>query len=260
MKEKLNKGALIYHYTILTLVFLFLALPIVASFLYSISSSWSVSILPDGFTLKWYANLLDDERFLASLLRSLYICILSLLLCFVLVFPLVLVSNLYLKRLKPFVNFLVLMPFAVPPIVTCVGLLELYSSSLGGSAYILIFAYFTLSLPFVYRALENAISGINLDELIASNAILGGSLLGAVFKLIIPSIKNGLLVAFFLSFSFLIGEFLYANILVGGAYETLQVYLYTIKNQSGHYSSALLMVYFLLIFIATFLASLLKDK
>lgn len=108
MKEKLNKGALIYHYTILTLVFLFLALPIVASFLYSISSSWSVSILPDGFTLKWYANLLDDERFLASLLRSLYICILSLLLCFVLVFPLVLVSNLYLKRLKPFVNFLVL--------------------------------------------------------------------------------------------------------------------------------------------------------
>lgn len=260
MREKLSKSAKFYHYTILSLVFLFLALPILATFLYSLSSSWSVSVLPDSLTLKWYKMLFYDERFIYSLLRSLYVCLASLFLSFALIFPLVLVSNLYLKRLKPFINFLVLMPFAVPPIVTCVGLLELYSSSLGGSAYILIFAYFTLALPFVYRALENAISGINLDELIASNAILGGSLLRAVFKLIIPSLRKGLLVAFFLSFSFLIGEFLYANILVGGAYETLQVYLYTIKNQSGHYSSALLMVYFLLIFIATFLASLLKDK
>lgn len=258
MREKLSKSAKIYHYTILSLVFLFLALPILATFLYSLSSSWSVSVLPDSLTLKWYKMLFYDERFIYSLLRSLYVCLASLFLSFALIFPLVLVSNLYLKRLKPFINFLVLMPFAVPPIVTCVGLLELYSASLG--AYILIFAYFTIALPFIYRALENAISGINLDELIASNAILGGSLLGAIFKLIIPSLRKGLLVAFFLSFSFLIGEFLYANILVGGAYETLQVYLYTIKNQSGHYSSALVMVYFSLIFIATFLASLIKDK
>ncbi|GKT39691.1 hypothetical protein LOCUS_17060 [Campylobacter jejuni] len=64
---------------------------------------------------------------------------------------------------------------------------------------------------------------------------------------------------FFLSFSFLIGEFLYANILVGSAYETLQVYLYNIKNQSGHYSSALVIVYFVLIFITTFIASLIKE-
>lgn len=260
MKENLSKSAKLYHYTILALVFLFLALPIFATFLYSISSSWSVSILPDSLTLKWYAQLLEDERFRDSLLRSLYVCLASLVLSFALIFPLVLACNLYLKKLKPLINFLVLMPFAVPPIVTCVGLLELYSESLGGSAYILIFAYFTIALPFIYRALENAISSINLHELIASNAILGGSLLGAIFKLIIPSLRNGLLVAFFLSFSFLIGEFLYANILVGGAYETLQVYLYTIKNQSGHYSSALVIVYFSLIFITTFLASLIKDK
>ncbi len=64
---------------------------------------------------------------------------------------------------------------------------------------------------------------------------------------------------FFLSFSFLIGEFLYANILVGSTYETLQVYLYNIKNQSGHYSSALVIVYFVLIFITTFIASLIKE-
>ena len=260
MMENLSKTAKIYHYTILTLVFLFLALPILASFLYSISSSWSVSVLPDSFTLKWYKMLINDERFILSLLRSLFVCISALVLCFVLLFPLVLACNLYLKKLKSFVNFLILMPFAVPPIVSCVGLLELYSQSLGGSAYILIFAYFTLALPFVYRALENSLSTINLNEILASNAILGGSLIGAVFKLILPSIKKGVLVAFFLSFSFLLAEFLYANILVGAAYESLQVYLHNIKNQSGHYSSALLMAYFLLIFISTFLAILIKDK
>lgn len=54
-------------------------------------------------------------------------------------------------------------------------------------------------------------------------------------------------------------DILYANILVGSAYETLQVYLYNIKNQSGHYSSALVIVYFVLIFITTFIASLIKE-
>ncbi|MED7853029.1 S1 RNA-binding domain-containing protein, partial [Campylobacter coli] len=63
--------------------------------------------------------------------------------------------------------------------------------------------------------LKNGIDGLlhnsksknlNLSEIIASNAMLGGSLMGAIFKLVLPNLRNGILVAVFLSFSFLIGE------------------------------------------------------
>ncbi|AGV10138.1 ABC transporter permease [Campylobacter coli] len=259
MNENLSLKAKIYHYAVLFLVFLFLALPLMATFLYSISTSWGVSVLPDDLTLKWYQELFHDERFLLALWHSLLVCVGSILLSVILVFPLVFVLNYYFLKLKAFVNILIIMPFAVPPIVSCVGLLQLYADNIGGTAWILIFTYFTIALPFIYRALDNAMSNVNLNELIASNAMLGGSLMGAIFKLVLPNLRNGILVAVFLSFSFLIGEFLYANILVGSAYETLQVYLYNIKNQSGHYSSALVIVYFVLIFITTFIASLIKE-
>ncbi|MFQ6341637.1 ABC transporter permease [Campylobacter sp. VTCC 70190] len=254
MGENLSFKLKLYHYFVLFAVFLFLTLPLFFTFLYSISSSWGVSVLPDGLTLKWYKELFSDERFLLAFWRSLFVCFFSILLSILLIFPLVFVINYYFVKLKAFVNILIIIPFAFPPIVSCVGLLQLYSEYLFGTAWILIFTYFTIALPFIYRALDNAISHINLEELIASNAVLGGSLMRAIFRLILPNLKNGILVAVFLSFSFLIGEFLYANLLAGSAYETLQVYLYNIKSQSGHYSSALVMVYFALIFIATFIA------
>ena len=54
---------------------------------------------------------------------------------------------------------------------------------------------------------------------------------------------------------FLLGEFVFANILVGTRYETLQIYLYNMRQTSGHFTSALVMTYFLFIFLLTWLAS-----
>lgn len=99
-------------------------------------------------------------------------------------------------------------------------------------------------LPFIYRALDNALNPLNLRELMDSNAMLVEVFFKAIFKLILPNIKNGILVAIFLSFSFLVGDFLFANLLVGSSYETLQVYLYHIRGKSGHYASAFVFFYF----------------
>ncbi len=62
---------------------------------------------------------------------------------------------------------------------------------------VLFLVFLFLALPFIYRALDNAISNVNLNELITSNAMLGGSLMGAIFKLVLPNLRNGILVAVF---------------------------------------------------------------
>ena len=60
MNENLSLKANIYQYAVLFLVFLFLALPLMVTFLYSIFPSWGVSVLPDDLTLQWYPELFYD--------------------------------------------------------------------------------------------------------------------------------------------------------------------------------------------------------
>ena len=47
---------------------------------------------------------------------------------------------------------------------------------------------------------------------------------------------------------------MYANLLIGGRFETLQVYLYNMKGKSGHFTSAMVTLFFLFIFAVTFVA------
>ncbi|PKF61628.1 ABC transporter permease [Psychromonas sp. psych-6C06] len=241
-------------YSISTLLFL----PILATFIYSLSSSWGATILPDGFSFKWYNALLTDPRFIDAFGRSLLICLSALLLATVLVLPMIFVVFYYYPKLDKVMNLLILLPFAVPPVVSSVGLLQLYAGSsiqLIGTPWILIATYFTIALPFMYRAVANSFTAINLKDLIDAAHLLGASTTKAFLLIILPNLKKGLLASLFLSFSFLLGEFVFANILVGTRYETLQIYLYNMRQTSGHFTSALVMTYFAFIFLCTWLAS-----
>ncbi len=55
------------HYIITTIILFFLSIPVIGTILYSLSSSWGATILPDGFTLKWLIALFTDLRFLDTL-------------------------------------------------------------------------------------------------------------------------------------------------------------------------------------------------
>lgn len=251
--------AKLYHSGVVAVLLLILAAPIAATLVYSLSTQWGATFLPEGLTLKWYAQLWQDTRFLAALGRSLLVCTLALVVAVVCTFPVIFVVNYYYPKLKGLMNLLVILPFAVPPVVSSVGLLQLYADeplALTGTPWILIGCYFIIALPFIYRAIENNMQAIHLRDLIDTARLLGASMPQAVMQVIVPNLRHGILSALFLSFSFLIGEFLFANMLVGGQFETLQVYLFNIRNRSGHYSSALVVSYFLLILIATLLANL----
>ena len=59
----------------------------------------------------------------------------------------------------------------------------------------------------------------------------------------------------------LIHIFVFANLLVGTRYETLQVFLNNMRNSSGHYTSAVVVSYFVFVLVLTWAANRLnKDK
>jgi len=259
-----NRSVSLYHRLVVWLLFLILLLPLAATLLYSLATQWSATLLPSGLTLKWYVALWSDSRFLIAFGHSLIVCVGALLLAVFLVLPLMFVIAYHFPRLDALMNVFILLPFAVPPVVSSVGLLQLYAGGplpLIGTPWILIGCYFTIALPFMYRAISNNLQALNIHDLMDAAHLLGASTFRAALLVVLPNLRKGLMVALFLSFSFLIGEFVFANILVGARYETLQVYLYNMRNGSGHFTSALVISYFLVVLTVTLAASgLSRDK
>lgn len=87
-------SASLYHRIVVCVLFAILVLPLVGTFVYSIASSWSATILPAGFTFKWYVQLWSDPRFLAAFGQSLLVCVGALILSVVLILPLLFVLSL----------------------------------------------------------------------------------------------------------------------------------------------------------------------
>ncbi|MBP6116138.1 MAG: ABC transporter permease subunit [Neisseriaceae bacterium] len=248
---------------LLSFIMLILLLPVVATFMYAVAVDWGISLLPKGWTLEWLAQLWQDRRFLLALRNSLLICLAAAVVTILVSFPIVFLVHTRWQRHAQWVNVLVTLPFAVPPVVSAVGMLQLYAQgplAMTGTPWMLIGCYFTIALPFVYRALDNNFRALQVNELLAAAYLMGASTRQAVWYVILPNLKKGLLIALFVSLSFLMGEFVFANLLASSQFETLQVYLYSIKNMSGHYSSALVASYFTIILIMTFCLSLIDNK
>ena len=191
-----TKPAALYHRVVVWLLFLILLLPLAATLLYSLSTSWSATILPDGLTFKWYLALWSDARFLAAFGQSLLVCLGALLLAVVLILPLLFVVHYHFPKLDGVMNILILLPFAVPPVVSSVGLLQVYGSgplAMVGTPWILIGCYFTVALPFMYRAITNNLQAINLRDLMDAAHLLGASTWKAAFLVVLPNLRNGLM-------------------------------------------------------------------
>ncbi|AHG65493.1 ABC transporter permease [Advenella mimigardefordensis] len=251
------------HKLVLIAVAALLALPIIATFIYSIATQWGATVLPDGLTLKWYLQLWQDPRFLQAFGRSLIICLGTLVLSTFVMLPMTFVVFYRFPRLKPLMDLVIIMPFAIPPVVSSVGLLQLFADepfALVGTPWILLGTYFIIAVPFMYRALANSLQGIGLHDLMDAAHLLGASTTKAFLLIIVPNIRKGLLVSLLVSFSFLMGEFVLANILVGTRYETLQIYLYNMRHTSGHFTSALVMSYFIFTLLLTWVATRLSRQ
>ncbi|MGL5545363.1 MAG: ABC transporter permease [Cetobacterium sp.] len=252
------------HEIIVNFILLILFLPILGTGIYSISTKWTNTILPQGLTFRWYLEIFKNEMFLKSILNSFWVCSISLFFIIIVLVPTVFVVSYYFQKFEKMMELLVMVCFSVPGAVSVVGLLKLYSSEhfrLVGTTYILIGVYFVLAYPFVYRGIKNSLSGLNLKELIESANILGASTRIAFFKIILPNISKGLTVSILLAFSMLFGEFLLVNMLIGGKLQTVQIYINSIKSgYSGHYSSALVVSYFIVLLILTGTAFFIGEK
>lgn len=245
-------GGKLWHGSVVTLLLVYLFLPIAATLLFSFAEQWQSALLPEGYTLAWYRQIFTDIRFLEAIGRSVFVGVVSVALSLLVLVPAIFVLAVYFPKWERALQAAALLPFAFPPVVTAIGLMKLYSGGplpITGTPWILIGVYFTLVQPYIYQSVRGSLRTIRAGELMESAEMLGAGRWAAFRRVILPNILPGTMVAALLSFSIIFGEFVMAKMLVGGEYETVQMYLYNEMKSTGQTASAVVIAYFALILV-----------
>jgi putative spermidine/putrescine transport system permease protein len=182
-----------------------------------------------GRTLIYWKGIGTSADLLSAILLSLELAGLTVLGMLVLLVPTMVWVHLRLPRVRRIVEFICLLPLTIPAIVLVVGLAPVYSrvnQVVGDSPLVLTFVYVVLVLPYAYRSIDASLRAVDIETLAEAARGLGASWLQVFLRVVVPSIRGGLLSASVLSIALVLGEFTISSLL---NYNTLQV----IVNQLG---------------------------
>ncbi|EOT30417.1 ABC transporter permease [Enterococcus saccharolyticus] len=237
---------------ILSLFALYYLSPLLATFFYASSTSWEKSILPDDFTLQWFVQLLSDSAFLFAVGRSLLLASLMSLVVFVILVPTMIWIHLYFPRWDQTLQKIVLLPYAIPGVILVTALLRTYSNSNIPMFFVLLGALFISMLPIVYLGISNQMKLVNMKELVEAAETLGVPMFPIIRSVLIPNLKVGTTLVSLMVFSSVFGEYMLTNLLIGGRFETLRIYMLRRMNENGHVASAVMILYFLFLLATAF--------
>jgi putative spermidine/putrescine transport system permease protein len=168
-----------------------------------------------------YVKVFSDPRFQNTFSYSVIMAIVTIIFGIVLVVPTAYWVRLKLPGLRPYIEFVTLLPLVIPAIVIVFGYIRLYNTSswlpLTGTAFgtdiLLMFGYATLALPYMYRAVDTGLRTIDVATLTEAAQSLGAGWTTILARIILPNVLVAVLSGAFLTFAIVIGEFTMAALL-----------------------------------------------
>jgi putative spermidine/putrescine transport system permease protein len=225
----------------------YMLIPLVGVLLFSLATTWFNTILPVGYTLDHVTETINDPLFIPTTGRSLIASIATIVVSLVLVTPVMYLLHVAAPRLRPIVEFLSLLPFALPTIVLALSLIRTYSSPpivLSGTPTLLILSYVVTGLPFMFRGIDNSLRAIDTRGLSEASATLGASRWTTLRRVILPNIRTGIAAGALLVFSVSFGEFTLSSFIVGDAWKTSGVWTVAIWDDQPHKTTVMVMIGF----------------
>ncbi|WP_342734217.1 ABC transporter permease [Bradyrhizobium sp. B117] len=207
--------------TIVGLILLFLAFPIIVVFVLSFSSANYLSFPPPAFSLKWYAAYFGNTDWLESTWLSIWIAAVVVLLSTTLgTLSAIGITGLP-RPLRVVATGLVLSPLIVPVIVVAIGIYYTFSRyGLVGAPIAIVLAHTCLAVPFVVTSVTASLAGID-PRLEQAALSLGATPAGALWQVTLPLIRPGVLVGSLFAFIASFDEVVVALFLSGSGAVTL---------------------------------------
>ncbi|NEU30352.1 ABC transporter permease [bacterium LRH843] len=193
-----EKNRLLALFTLL--VFIFLLGPLL---LISITSFEPGSVLkfpPEGFSLKWYANIFEVKMFLETFKISIIVSIAGNLFALILGLPAAYALSRADFKGKEALNTLFISPILIPGIVLGFTMLKYIIVTYQVPIYAGLFIGHTIiMLPFIIRVISSSLA--NFDFSIEEAALsLGAGRLETFFKVVLPNIRTGIIAAVLIAF------------------------------------------------------------
>lgn len=224
-------------------------LPLIATLIFSLK------MRREGYSFAAYRIVLGDSAFQHSFAYSALMALATIVFGTLLVVPTAYWVRLKLPRLRPLVEFITLLPLVIPAIVIVFGYLRLFGSNawlpLTGNAdstdFLLVCAYVTLALPYLYRSVDTGLSALDVRSLTEAAQSLGGGWGSILFLVVFPNLKSAILSGALLTFAIVIGEFTMASLLARPAFGP---YLQLIGANRAYEPAALAIIAFLITWAA----------
>jgi putative spermidine/putrescine transport system permease protein len=175
------------------LAILFLTLPLVVVFPVSVTPHRYLSLPAGDWSLRHYKTLLEDPTWLLSIRDSLIVAIGSTLLSIALGTMTALACWRLSSRLSEFVRTTMLAPMMVPSIVHALGFYQVWAQFGLLDTYVgVIIAHAMKGTPYVVISVSAALANVDLKLEQAARS-LGASALQALWKVILPAARPGML-------------------------------------------------------------------
>ena len=213
--------------SILALIgFAFVYLPLVVILINSFSTSRSLTWPPPGFTTEWWGKAVDNDGVRSALLTSVEVAIIATAIAIVLGVLLSLAIARYRFFGRESISLLVVLPIALPGIVTGIALNNVFTSFLGGlTLFTLIAGHATFCIVVVYN---NALArlrrmGGNVEEASADLGAGGWT----TFRLVtLPMMRSAIIAGGLLAFGLSFDEIIVTTFTAGPGITTLPIWIY----------------------------------
>ena len=170
--------------------------PLIATFIYSLGNPIGPSAPPPSF--EYYGTVLSSSNFWESLGYSFIIGTITIIVSIGLLMPTAYWVRLRVPRARPFVEFITLLPFVIPPIILVFGLIQTFSRGPlplthtdMGSNILLVAAYTVLSFPYMYRAVDTGLQATDIRSLTEAAQSLGAGWTRIILRVILPKTPEG---------------------------------------------------------------------
>lgn len=238
IKRNVNKVSKI---SFLAIILLITYLPLLVIALVSFNSDPNGNKL-SGFTLNWYSEMINDSSLMSAIINTILIAVISTIISTILGTLTAIGINALNKKYRKYLIFLNNVPIINADIVTGIFLLILFTIignaiGIGNSIFgmgTLLIAHVLFSTPYVILSVLPKLSELD-DNLFDAALDLGCRPYYALRKIIIPSIKPGIIAGMFFAFTMSIDDFVISYFVSGPEIKNFSIWLYgSLKITKNH--------------------------
>ncbi|NLO84975.1 MAG: ABC transporter permease [Clostridiales bacterium] len=210
----------------LTLILLFLYLPIAVLIFQSFNAGKSRAKW-EGFSLRWYQALFQDEAIMKALYITIAVAIIAAIAATILGTLAAIGIYAMKKRSQATMMTLTNIPMTMPDIVTGISLMVLFTFSRIERGFVtMLFAHITFNTPYVILSVLPKLKQMNKHTYEAA-VDLGATPTYALFHVILPEIREGVITGALLAFTLSLDDFIISYFTTSPMVQNLSTLIYS---------------------------------